>query len=108
MELLPPELLNQLPLLAQVFYEDDPMVYVKLSSPSEAWFFYICAIDDSDASVAGFVDSRLAPFRELQICPLNDLNELSRRWGTGESTVMQDVTFLPCRHSQVKLIWGHD
>ncbi len=108
MELLSPELLNQLPFLAQVFDEADPMLYAKLSSPGEAWHFYLFAIDGDGACVAGFVDAYFMRFREVQWCPLNDLNELRRRWGTGESPLIRDVTFTPCRHSQVKPIWGDD
>src|SRR4051794_29243702 len=108
MELLPPELLNQLPLLAQVFDEADPLLYAKLSSPGETWHFYIFAIDCDGTCVVGFVDAYFMRFCEVQWCPFNGLNELSRRWGTGGSYLIRDVTFIPCRHSQVKPIWGDD
>lgn len=108
MDLFPREVLNQLPLLSKVFYEADPLLYVKLFTPGEPWLFYIWAMDDDEARVAGFVDSNLTAFGQLQWCPRNDLAKLKRSWSwdPGESTVMRDATFIPCRHSQVKLIWG--
>ena len=108
MERLPPELLTQLPPLTEVFYADDPLLYAKLSAPGEPWHFYLFAIEGDGPRLAGFVDTALKSFSEVQFCRLHDLNELSRKWAWDPSgaDVIRDVAFRPCRHSEVKRIWG--
>ncbi len=70
--------------------------------------FYIFAIERDGARISGFVDTSFISFSEAQCCPLHDLNGLSRQWvwDTSGADVMRDAPFRPCRHSQVKRIWG--
>ena len=100
MELLPPQVLNQLPPLYATEHQADPLVVVRFFYPDFSWTWYGIEFDGTDIFF-GYVDG---DYPELGFF---SLAELKRNRGKLGCPVERDSHFTPCRLSQVQSVLSH-
>jgi hypothetical protein len=99
MELLPKELLQQLPPMDTTADEEDPMVWVKFFCPDFSWAWYAIEFDGEDLFF-GFVDGE---FPELGYFRLSELLQTRGKLGC---SIERDLHFTPCHLSVLRTQLG--
>lgn len=94
-QLLPPEVLRELPPLYATEAEKDPMVRVKFFYPDFSWTWYAVEFDGED-TFFGLVDGFE---RELGYFRLSELMENRGKWGM---EIERDLYFRPKRLSEIR------
>ena len=95
MELIPKELLNQIPKLYETEEQNDPIAYMKLFLDS--WSWYITEISIDGDICFGYV---ISPFGgELGYFSLNEIKSIKSSLGLG---VERDLEFKPTKLSIIK------
>ena len=95
MELIPKELLNQIPKLYETEDEIDPIAYVKLFI--DGWTWYITEFSIDKNICFGYV---ISPFEsELGYFSLNEIKSIKGSLGLG---VERDLSFKPTKLSVIK------
>ncbi len=100
MQLLTPELKEQLPPLYSQEQESDPVVYCKFFTPDAQWTWYALEFDGEDIFF-GYIIGFEA---ELGYFSLSELESVRGPWGL---PIERDVWFQPCRLSDVKAQHPH-
>jgi len=106
MNLLPQEIKESLPTLYAQENEKDPMVYIKYFDPTGSWTWYVLEGEevDNDFLFFGFVIGHEA---ELGYFRLSDLQTAKQGLkGLARLPIERDLTFTPCRLSEVKKLHG--
>ncbi len=98
MTLLTTELRQKLPPLYATEHDDDPMIWVKFFTPWTSWTWYATEFDGNDTFFGWVVGHD----RELGYFSLSELEGLQ---GPAGLRVERDLSFTPCRLSEVKA--GH-
>ncbi len=96
MNLLPEEVLKQLPPLYSQEHEPDPMVICKFFHPNSYWTWYATEFDPIQGIFFGWV---YGDFPELGYFSLSELEEFKDQLGLG---IERDEHFTPMRLSEVK------
>ena len=96
-ELIPEELLSQIPNLYETENEEEKICYVKLFLPSSNWTWYVIEIDKSDYNTCyGLVDGFE---QELGYFSLSELESISDSYGLKAEL---DSSFKATRLSKIK------
>jgi hypothetical protein len=95
MKLITKELLAQIPRLYETENEEDPTVWAKFFYPDFGWTWYAIEFDGKDMFF-GWVDG---DFPELGYFSLSELQQNRGKLGC---QIERDLSFEPCRLSEVK------
>lgn len=93
--LIPKDLLKQIPKLYETEEQNDPIAYVKLFL--DGWTWYITEISIDEDIAFGYV---VSPFEsELGYFSINEIQTIKNSLGIG---VERDLYFKPCKLSTIK------
>ena len=98
-ELIPEELLSQIPNLYETENEEEKICYVKLFLPNSNWTWYIIEINKQDNNTCfGFVDGLE---QELGYFTIKELENLRGQFGL---KVELDSSFTPTQLSKIRAL----
>ena len=95
MKLLTKELLKRIPKLFETEHDPDPMVYTKFFFPYSTWEWYVIEFDGEE-NFFGLVDGH-----EVELGNFS-LRELMRTQDHLGLPIERDISFRPCRLSELK------